>query len=261
MTLLAEVDKLLSFLEAEIPGNINTPKNQKLERSLERDLAKYFRRLEQAFPYSKLAGIYNRNVKESLASDANGAIDPVLSTLKGSLDVILNGHAVRAYLSASAEMISWGQTKAGIPITFEGPPIQDAIAYAKKHTATLVKGINEETKRRLAQVISEGIEGKRGIPGLTRDIKKEFSDMSTMRAKMIARTETNDALSQAFMDRSKEMGVKSKSWITFEPCVICEGNGSEGVVPLNHVFGSGHDAPPAHPNCNCALAPSTRASK
>ena len=67
--ILATIDEIIVLLEAEIPGNQNSPKNQKLKRRLERDLAKYFRSLEDAFPYGKLAAIYNRNVKESLGSD------------------------------------------------------------------------------------------------------------------------------------------------------------------------------------------------
>jgi hypothetical protein len=72
---------------------------------------------------------------------------------------------------------------------------------------------------------------------------------------MIARTETADALEQAFMDRSKAMGVTGKEWITHDPCPICEENGAEGVVPIDHIFSSGDERPPAHPNCRCALAP------
>jgi hypothetical protein len=73
---------------------------------------------------------------------------------------------------------------------------------------------------------------------------------------MIARTETCDALEKAFMDRAEEMGIEGKEWVTGgEPCEICEENESEGVVPINHVFSSGHERPPAHPNCACALAP------
>ena len=104
-------------------------------------------------------------------------------------------------------------------------------------------------------VIENGIKEKRGIPGLARDIRKQFEDMSRSRAEMIARTETADTLEQAFVDRSKAMGVTGKQWVTHDPCEICEANEAEGVVPIDHVFSSGHERPPAHPNCRCALAP------
>jgi len=60
MTLLAELDSLITLLEAEIPANPNSLKNVRQEKRLARELAKYFDRLEQAFPYSSLGKIYNK---------------------------------------------------------------------------------------------------------------------------------------------------------------------------------------------------------
>ena len=62
--ILATIDEIIVLLEAEIPGNQNSLKNQKLKVKLERDLAKYFRSLEDAFPYSKLESIYNKYVEK-----------------------------------------------------------------------------------------------------------------------------------------------------------------------------------------------------
>ena len=64
MTAIAELDKLISLLEAEIPANPNAPKNVKLRKRLERNMAKYFRSLDDAFPYSRIAAIYNRYVEK-----------------------------------------------------------------------------------------------------------------------------------------------------------------------------------------------------
>ena len=200
--------------------------------------------------------MYYRHVKEALGAETRDILDPLLITMASDLSYRLNGHMVAIYISASAEMITWGKTKAGIPIAYEGPPIEQAISYAEKHCAKLVTQMNEETRQRLAQVIGEGIEQKRGIPGLTHDIKSEFANMTKRRSEMIARTETNDALSQAFMDRAHDMEIDGKEWgVGGEPCEVCEDNEAEGVVPIDHVFSSGHERPPAHPNCCCALAP------
>ena len=62
--ILAAIDEIIVLLEAEIPGNQNSLKNQKLKAKMERELAKYFRSLEDAFPFSKLAGIYNKYVEK-----------------------------------------------------------------------------------------------------------------------------------------------------------------------------------------------------
>lgn len=184
-------------------------------------------------------------------------LDPILAVFDEPLTVRVEGRAVTAYLKGSAEMISWGRTL-GLdrPIMFEGPPIDQAVQYARQRSAQLVTGLNEETKRRLAQVISDGIVNKRGIPGLSRDIRAMFDDMSRSRAETIARYETSDSLQQAFMDRSHDMGVTGKEWIEIAPeDEDCVGNAAAGVIPINEDFPSGHARPPAHPRCVCALAP------
>ncbi len=61
---IAEINQLINLLEATIPANPNAPANLRRRRRLQRELAKYFNKLEDAFPYSKLAGIYNRYVEK-----------------------------------------------------------------------------------------------------------------------------------------------------------------------------------------------------
>jgi len=153
-------------------------------------------------------------------------------------------------------MVEWGRTKlTDRPVFYEGPPIQEAMDYASKHTATLIKGLNDETANRMRTVISNAIKEKRGIDGLARDIRKQFNDMSRVRSQTVARTETCDALENSFMDRAKDLGVTGKEWIVTDPCPICEANGNAGIIPINDLFPSGDLRPPAHPRCRCALAP------
>lgn len=194
-----------------------------------------------------------------LNKDIENILDPVLKMLIASLTAEINGQLVEIYMSGQAEMVTWGKTKAGIPIAYEGPPIQGAIDWAGKHGATLVKGMDEETKRRLAHTISQGIENKRGTPGLSRDIRGTFTDMSKYRSELIARTETASALSQASLDTMEDMGIDGKEWVTsgstFSQEDECGENEAQGVIPAGQAFSSGHHAPPAHPDCECAVAP------
>ena len=193
-----------------------------------------------------------------LNKDIENALDPLLATLDDTLTTQINGHLSTIYFTGSAEMVTWGKTKAGVPIAFEGPPMSQAIDWAEKRGATLVKGLDEETKRRLAHTISQGIETKRGIPGLTRDIRKEFADMSRYRSELIARTETANALSEASLDRMDDMGIDGKEWITAGDARVseeCEANENEGVIPIGQTFSGGVMAPPQHPDCRCTLAP------
>lgn len=64
MTVVAEFNQIISLLEARIPANPNSPKNLRRRGRLQREMAKYFKSLEDAFPYSKLAGLYNRYVEK-----------------------------------------------------------------------------------------------------------------------------------------------------------------------------------------------------
>ena len=196
----------------------------------------------------------------TLASDLDNFLDPILAAFSDSLQARLNGYVATAYLRGSAQMTTWGRTKGGLDIAFEGPPMQQAIDYANQHCTTLVTVLNEETKARLAEVIGNAIEEKRGIDGLARDLRAAFKSMTgdeitPGRARVIARTETCDALEQAFLDRADDMGITGKEWVTYDPCSDCEDNEAEGIVPIDHVYSHGVDRPPQHPNCRCALAP------
>jgi len=189
-------------------------------------------------------------------SDITDVLDPIIDSFSRSLTANVAGHSTEGYLAGSAQMIAWGRTKfKDLPIFYEGPPMEQAVQYANRHAAQMVTQMDQETKQRLAKVIGDGIKNKRGVPGLTADIRKTFTDMKANRAPVIARTETADALEQSFMDRSKDMGVTGKRWVTFNPCEICQANEGEGDVPIDHTFSSGDTRPPAHPNCQCALAP------
>lgn len=193
-----------------------------------------------------------------LNKDVDNILDPILKTFDDKLIADINGQIAEIYISGQAEMITYGKTKLGIPIAYEGPPISQAIDWAEKHGATLVKGLDEETKKRLAHTISQGIENKRGIPGLSRDIRNTFTDMSRHRSELIARTETANALSQASLDSMNDMGIEGKEWITAGDDQVseeCDANEAEGVIPVNQEFVSGVMAPPQHPDCRCTVAP------
>ena len=193
-----------------------------------------------------------------LNKDIENILDPLLASFDTRLTTNLNGHLSETYISGQAEMITWGKTNAGVPIAFEGPPISQAVNWASKHGATLVTQMDKETQRRLALTISNGIQNKRGIPGLSRDIRKTFDDMGKHRSELIARTETAEALSQASLDNMEAMGIDGKEWVTAGDDLVsdeCLGNEAEGVIPTNQTFSGGVSAPPQHGNCRCALAP------
>ena len=257
---LVALNELIEQVEAQIPANPKAPKYIRAARRIERIMQRYFKTLEDALSDEQWANLYYRHVTEATPiKDIDDFLDPLLRTISERLEAELVGELTDIYLSGSAEMTTWGQTVGGRPIAFEGPPIEDAINYAQKHGARLVTNMNDETKRRLGKVVSDGIKNKRGIDGIARDLRGTFDDMSRHRSKLIARTETADALSNAALDRGKDMGITHKEWITVGDSAVsdeCAGNEAQGVIKMNQVFSSGAMAPPEHPNCRCALAPS-----
>jgi SPP1 gp7 family putative phage head morphogenesis protein len=262
---IAELDALVALLEARIPANPASAENARLAKQLEKVMATYFQGLEKAFPWHLLDTIYNKNVvKEVIATpppfEGDEFLDTLINAFRADLLYRLNGHLATIYLSGSAQMISWGKTKLlGLPKLFEGPSMKDAVDFAREHCAQMVTKMDEETKTRLAKVISDGIDNKRGVEGIARDLRKEFTDMSKYRSELISQNETADALQQAFMDRADGMGIEAKEWITTgdeRVCEICDGNAADGIIPLHQPFSSGDMRPPGHPgNCRCALAP------
>jgi len=57
-----ELEMTIRLLEAEIPANPAAPKNESIEKGLERSLRKYFKHLDDAMSIEGLERIYNRNV-------------------------------------------------------------------------------------------------------------------------------------------------------------------------------------------------------
>ena len=179
-----------------------------------------------------------------LGEDIDRILDPLIASFSGSLQTDLEGELVTIYVAGDAQMVKW----AGQP--FEGPPSKRAIEFAKKRSATLVKGIDDTTRDRLRHTIADGIKNKRGVPGLARDIRKTFEDMSKFRSELIAQFETADALGEAFMDRGRLLGVTGKEWVTAGDDRVspeCQDNELAGVIPMDENFRAGPMHPPQHP--------------
>jgi len=213
-----------------------------------------------------------------LNKDIGNIVDGLLSAFDKQLNDMLEDSLASTYKAGGDEMAEWANknlpriTKEAIgdASEFEGPPMEEAIKWAREHItrAKLVDGIDLETRDIISRVISDGIKNKRGIPGIKSDIRHKFNWMArgapsdikglklASRANMIARTETANALSQASLDRMEDMGIDGKEWVwNGGDCGICSDNQSAGVIPVGDTFPSGDMAPPAHPNCECALAP------
>jgi SPP1 gp7 family putative phage head morphogenesis protein len=148
-----------------------------------------------------------------------------------------------------------------------------AVEYARKRSAELVgmrrlsDGSIVESKRPDMAITEATRDMLRGdvasalAEGWTNaELASRLADsyaFSPDRAMVIARTETIRASNQGTLAGFKESGVVlKKEWTTAEDDLVsedCQANGDQGPIDVNDSFDSGDDAPPAHPNCRCAL--------
>ncbi len=63
MTIETELEETIDLLEARIPANPNTAKNERKAKTMERLMRRYFKALEQAFPYDAIEQLYYKYVK------------------------------------------------------------------------------------------------------------------------------------------------------------------------------------------------------
>ncbi len=118
--------------------------------------------------------------------------------------------------------------------------------------------ISDAMRAKIRSEIAAGLDARLSPEQIGRRIAK-LGNFSKARARMIARTEVARARNAAVLDSGRAVQalgrtVLLKSWITADnPCPVCVDNAGESAQPLDAVFGSGHSAPPAHPNCMCAL--------
>jgi len=188
-----------------------------------------------------------------LEKDIDGSLTPLVVALSAGLLASVRDELLLIYKSGEAEMTAWAK------LTIASPPAPKvAIDFARERGAQLVTQMNETTKKRLANVISDGIKNKRGVPGISQDIRKTFADMTRYRSELIARTETANALTHASLDRMGDLGVDGKEWVTVgddRVSLECQSNEAQGVIPIDQEFTSGVMGPPQHPACRCAIAP------
>ena len=88
----------------------------------------------------------------TLETDLAKALKPYITSFNAQLTTELEGELAEIYLEGSTQVMTWGKTKKGIPIPFEGPPSAEAIAYAKEHCGTMITNMAEETQSQIARL-------------------------------------------------------------------------------------------------------------
>lgn len=120
--------------------------------------------------------------------------------------------------------------------------------------------IDTTTRNMIRDVIEGGLRDNVGNKEIAALIRTATA-FSEERAALIAHTEINRVNSMASLESYRgardelDLDIK-KEWLLGEkPCEICIANNDQGAIDLDEDFQSGDPAPPAHPNCECAVAP------
>lgn len=129
-----------------------------------------------------------------------------------------------------------------------------ASAWAKKHTAELVTGIAEVTRKRIATVVAKQLPDKQTHTALVKILK------DPKRAQLIARTEAMIAAHEGqriLWRRAVEDGLLDadfkRRWIFTDDevgCPQCEALDGQ-LAEAEGEYEGGISSPPAHPQCRC----------
>lgn len=226
------------------------------EAQCRRDLEGYFQLLKKRVMDLKLEELVLTGQTPDMVRHAVKAkLHNVLRLLRPNLVAILAVNYMHALMKGSKQNVFSEVDPSGIsPVDILGGSGQSAADWAANMAAELVQGIDTTTQDSIADIIAEGIEGMRGVPGTASDLQDLMDGMTRKRALTIASTEMNRAFSAAALDKFNAVGVEYKQIILSEDaCDICEGNADQDPIPVDEEYDSGDLAPPFHPNCRCAI--------
>jgi hypothetical protein len=251
-------EPLALFLEkAQRPGLLGLV-GKTVQKNCTKDLKEYFTALGKRIVEMRLEslaepgrGISAEHARHAVAMRMHNLLRSRQPLLKATLHMNIIDAIARAN-----KMSVLAEADDDIPVSdYPGMTADQAAAYAAEKADSLITGLDDTSLASIADAVSAGITDRVGVPGTARLIKNAVDGMSGFRAEMIAATEMNDAMSQAFLKKLVRNAIEYKQWILGpNACEECEANAEESPIPIDEDFQSGDDAPPAHPNCVCAVA-------
>lgn len=252
-------ETLAEFLEkAKRPGLLGLV-GKTVQKRCQRDLAGYFTALGKRIVEMKFEDLAHpdREIDVEHARHAVGMrMHNLLRSHQPFLKALLHVNALAAIEAANKISLIAEAEGDDAPVDeYPGMTADQAASYATEQVDAAIAGLDETTMQSVADAVSTGITQRLGVPGTAKLIQDVVDGMSSWRSEMIASTQMNDAMSQAYLAKLKRNAVDLKQWILGpNPCEICVENADASPIPVDEDFPSGDDAPPAHPNCVCAVA-------
>jgi HK97 family phage portal protein len=131
-------------------------------------------------------------------------------------------------------------------------------AWAAANAAAKIKGISATTRDVLRDIIEGGLKKGQSVADVAKAVQSTMPGHNAVRAKVIARTELQEASQVGAQEQYKADGVEKNQWYTAideRVCPICAPLHGE-IVPVGEKFPGGYTHPPqTHPQCRCDLLP------
>jgi len=157
-----------------------------------------------------------------------------------------------------------GVDKVGVQLNMNFTSDPNRKDLLKDYTFDLIKGLTDSTKDKLRSELQRGIMNLESITKIQKRIQKVM-DVSSTRAKAIARTESVRAENMGHIDGARQSGLKLLKYVdahldsrTSDICRYMDihyGNESQ-AIPMNQKFkfnGNVWDIPPFHINCRTTI--------
>lgn len=189
------------------------------------------------------------------AVDPNSLVEKVITkeiaqSMEEQLKQLIAAAFTKGFLSTKKE---------GIKLEYSADP--ELINFLNNYNFDLVKGLSEDMKNKLRQVIHRAVIDGKPLSAINKEIEDIFGTIEN-RAEAIGRTEIQRASNYGRLNAYQKAGVKKKRWVSAQDnrvCPICKKMHGQ-VIQIDRDFQVEYNgklyrakAPPLHPNCRCTI--------
>ena len=245
---IAEIYALAELIEAEVKG-LRAPEHARalepIVRKVTRLMARYFRRQGRLM-------VSAVTVKESEAEVVDAwmsSVSPLALSIATNDSIRYEALIELAIIKAETQLSAQLDSMALIPET-------KMSQYLKTNSLSKLTGtLAETTKQKLRDAITLAVRSGGTNDDIVQAVKATVKEFSSVRSKLIAQTEVNNAYNFGRTELARSAGFTEKRWVTESgnPCAICILNEAEGYIGIDQTFLSGDQRPTAHPRCFCSL--------
>lgn len=241
-----------TLLEAALRVNVSHG-TRKLQEQLQSKLRRLF--AQHGSKYLKAFAKHQKEFTEALSSASIDALFDATSVSDRMAQAIQS--AVESGMTSGANDLSKQLNAADFDVVFSLKNPR-AVEYLKNYGVTRVTQIDTTSSEILRKIIVDGIDNGQSYTKLAALIRKQFTEWSTKRAKLIAITEIGNAYQQGNLIVGldlKAAGLEmQKSWLTRGDDQVdphCKANQDEGWIDVEKAHSSGAMTPLDHPRCRC----------